>query len=369
MASKKRKELIKMKKLTAIFALLASLSGNALADGIRIAPFSIAAGTTQDVEIVMEDEAGVYVSAQFNLYLPEGVELAYDDESGTYAYSTDHAKSAFVGVSKRTDKQGAEYYQFYLEDRMMNPLGAGTIFTVTLKATDMVATGEQTAYIRTISLVDEMGGGEDIAEQTYSVTTEIPVSVTSLGYASFSWPRTLDFADSGAQAFIVTEKGTGSVRLEEVQTVPAGTGVLVKADAGTYYPQTTDDEATGDDVSRNLLTGTATGSYTVADADNVYVLSNLSGGEAGLYVADAGVTIAQYKAYLALADGTGAKDGLVFDFTQTGLKKIDNGQLIIDNSPVYNLNGQRVEGSKFNVQSSKLPKGVYIVNGKKVVLR
>lgn len=358
-----------MKRLTAIFTLLTALAGSALADGISIAPFSIAAGTTQDVDIVMEDEAGVYVSAQFNLYLPEGIELAYDDATGSYAYTSEHATSAFVGVSKRTDSSGNDYYQFYLEDRMMYPLGAGTIFTVTLSATDMVATGEQTAYIRTISLVDEMGGGEDIAEQTYSVTTEIPVSVSSLGYASFSWPRTLDFTESGAQAFVVTRKGEGSVTLEEVQTVPAGTGIIVKADEGTYYPQTTDDEAAADDVSSNLLTGTASGSYTV-DADNVFVLSNLSNGEAGFYVADPGVTVAKYKAYLKLADAGDAKDGgYAFDFTPTGLRTMDNGQWTMDNSAIYNLNGQRMDGTKSNVQKSELPRGIYIVNGKKVVLK
>ena len=52
-----------------------------------------------------------------------------------------------------------------------------------------------------------------------------------------------------------------------------------------------------------------------------------------------------------------------------GIEAIDNGQLTIDNSPVYNLNGQRVESSKFNVQNSKLPKGVYIQNGKKVLVK
>ena len=52
-----------------------------------------------------------------------------------------------------------------------------------------------------------------------------------------------------------------------------------------------------------------------------------------------------------------------------GIEAIDNGQLTIDNSPVYNLNGQRVESSMLKVQNSKLPKGVYIQNGKKVLVK
>ena len=44
----------------------------------------------------------------------------------------------------------------------------------------------------------------------------------------------------------------------------------------------------------------------------------------------------------------------------TGINSIDNGQLTIDNS-VYDLQGRRVNG---NAQ-----KGVYIVNGKKVITK
>ena len=43
-----------------------------------------------------------------------------------------------------------------------------------------------------------------------------------------------------------------------------------------------------------------------------------------------------------------------------GIGIIDNGQLTIDNSPIYNLNGQRVES---------LQKGINIVNGKKVLVQ
>jgi hypothetical protein len=52
-----------------------------------------------------------------------------------------------------------------------------------------------------------------------------------------------------------------------------------------------------------------------------------------------------------------------------GIEDIKNERLKMNNSPVYNLNGQRVESSMFKVQNSKLPKGVYIQNGKKVLVK
>jgi len=45
---------------------------------------------------------------------------------------------------------------------------------------------------------------------------------------------------------------------------------------------------------------------------------------------------------------------------ETGINSIDNGQLTIDNAKIYNLAGQRV---------SKAQKGLYIVNGKKVIIK
>ena len=357
-------------RLIVILCVLMALALKASADdGLRIEPFEIAANETKEVNIILDDAEEVYCGLQFDLYLPQGVEIAWDEEYEEYmCYATSRKleRSHTVQI-ERKEESGQVSYRFLITDMSLRTIGSGEIYTLTLTASDMVSTGVQEASFKNVVLSDADQQGPEIETAPFEVTCMVPVSVTSLGYASFSWPRTLDFSETGAKAFIVTEKGSGSVRLEEVQTVPAGAGIIVKADEGIYYPQTTDDEA--DDVSRNLLTGTASGSYTV-DAENVFVLSNLSNGEAGFYVAEAGVTVAQYKAYLMLADAGDAKDGgFVFDFTPTGLKTIDNGQLIIDNSPIYNLNGQRVEGSKLNVQSSKLPKGVYVVNGKKVVLR
>lgn len=359
-------------RLTILISMLVAVVMKVTADdGLRIEPFEISANEMKEVGIILDDANEVYCALEFELCLPQGVEIAYDEDLEEYMCepaTTKLGKTHSV-LLERKEADGGVFYRFLITDMKNRTIGSGEIYMLTIVANDMVSTGIQQAAFKNVVLSDANQQGPEIVEVPFEVTCKVPVNVTSLGYASFSWPRTLDFTESGAQAFVVTRKGEGSVTLEEVQTVPAGTGIIVKAEGGTYYPQTIDDEAAADDVSSNLLTGTASGSYTV-DADNVFVLSNLSNGEAGFYVADPGVTVAKYKAYLKLADAGDAKDGgYAFDFTPTGLRTIDNGQLIIDNLPVYNLNGQRVEISKLNVQSSKLPKGVYIVNGKKVVLK
>ena len=62
----------------------------------------------------------------------------------------------------------------------------------------------------------------------------------------------------------------------------------------------------------------------------------------------------------SVVDGAGVRE-LTFDFggETNGIRSIENGKLTIDNS-VYNLNGQKVE---------KPSKGMYIMNGKKVIFK
>ena len=54
---------------------------------------------------------------------------------------------------------------------------------------------------------------------------------------------------------------------------------------------------------------------------------------------------------------------------ENGIEAIDNGQLTIDNSPMYNLNGQRVISSPSGRPGGVPTKGVFIRNGKKVLVK
>ena len=69
------------------------------------------------------------------------------------------------------------------------------------------------------------------------------------------------------------------------------------------------------------------------------------------------------KAWLEVPtdDSTAPVLTLVLD-NATGLKAIDNGQLTIDNGDWYDLNGRKLQ----NIPTKK---GVYIMNGKKVVVK
>ena len=187
----------------------------------------------------------------------------------------------------------------------------------------------------------------------FGAPAPVAVTVSDLGYATFSWPHDLDFTNSGVQAFIATDV-TDMVMLQEVKTVPAGTGVVLKGAAGTYYPETID-HAT-DNVTGNRLIGTATAPYTV-QGNNTYVLSKYSDGTPGFRLAAEGLEIPQYKAYITLDNGQARP---FFAFANGTVTGIDTMTVATVDKEVYDLSGRRVQ---------KPARGLYIKDGKKVVIK
>ena len=70
-------------------------------------------------------------------------------------------------------------------------------------------------------------------------------------------------------------------------------------------------------------------------------------------------TLAAHKAFLAIPKTSAAPSFIGFDTTGIDATLNDNGQMINDNV-IYDLSGRRVENPT---------KGLYIINGKKVVIK
>ena len=204
----------------------------------------------------------------------------------------------------------------------------------------------------------------------YKVTPlQMLTKVSSLGYATFSWPFALDFSYTDAEAYIIRDFNGGSVKMERVWRVPANTGLILNGREGEFKLHALEDEEYTDDVSGNLLIGTAYGDYKV-DQDNVFVLSNLKG--PGLYRAGKGVTVRQFKAYMVL-DGevANSKEAFAFDFTTDGIEQMESSNLSsTGGEAVYDLTGRQVcDSGQLSIVNYQLPKGIYVIGGKKYVVR
>ena len=230
----------------------------------------------------------------------------------------------------------------------------------TLKSTGVFAIADPSGET-TITL---SGGGSSV----YPVYVNFNPAVTASfaagkEYITFASSYALDCTTANLPAGLKAYKATGasasSVTIEEVNsTVNAGTGLLLQRTGDTSAAGNFDIPvvASGTNISAtNKLVGVTAAAGAAIGGDGVYDYVLKDG---KFYHASAG-TLAQGKAYLHL-DAEPAAPVLTIDFSgTTGINAV-NGSEIKANGEYYNLNGQRVANPT---------KGLYIVNGKKVVLK
>ena len=176
----------------------------------------------------------------------------------------------------------------------------------------------------------------------------VEATVGEAGYATFCSSWALELPEN-VTAYIVSAVSESNVTLTEVTAIPANTPVILKAEANSYELPIIED---ADAVEGNMLL--ASDGTVQGDGASIFALGNK--GEVGFYLVANGVTVPAGKAYLVVT--AAVRDFLAFANGEAdGINAVDNGQFAVGNV-VYDLSGRRVE---------KAVKGIYIVNGKKVV--
>ena len=185
----------------------------------------------------------------------------------------------------------------------------------------------------------------------------IATTITSAGWATLYTPYALDFSSLSEDLTAYTATCSEStVTLTKVNNVPASTGVVLKGAANTYnIPVIASSE-----TAKGHLLGSAT-EATAYDAYTGYTLYMLKMvGENAQFVPMKSGSLAAGKAYLKIASGNSSLArslNVVFADEATGIQTVQSEGVAVDG--YYNLSGQRV---------SQPTKGLYIVNGKKVLV-
>ena len=253
-----------------------------------------------------------------------------------------------------------------------------TCGTISLSYTDNTKITQQSSAF-TSSDIDEgyiklVAGGEIefnkieiiLTSGTYSAsTTTQTIQIASSGLSSFSSKtKGFDFAkavkyldtDDDLEAYKASAADASSVTLDAIDEAAADAGVVLKGTGSAFYAIPIKDDAAT--VTGNKLLATD-GTSTVENA------AVLSGGE--FHPLNSGV-IAAGKAYLPYANITGGNPfgggggahalEIVFGNETTAIKAVEAKK--VENGVFYNLAGQQV------AQPSK---GLYIVNGRKVIVK
>lgn len=170
--------------------------------------------------------------------------------------------------------------------------------------------------------------------------TEIPVHITSAGYATLNLPFAVTIA-SGVKAYTATD-GDTEISLTEVEggAIPANTPVILVANEGNYT-FAIDYDNTASAIS-SALNGTLVPTAVAADA-TAYILKNGTSG-IGMYkiTSDTDRTIGANKAYMGSTTASSEAAMKAFNFgTVEGINHIGINTEA-ENAAYYDLNGRRV---------------------------
>ena len=321
---------------------------------------------TSAIRVLTYVKADKYVNVKFNA----------DDENKTSYYGNGELGNESATYSEYST--AVAEFGFQTEPSVMsgkitwkNKAVAGA--TVTLTSGDVIYTGESNdegaysinviqndkKYHLTVAAPGYIDYAEkDSVEFSGNVAKDIALEVEPValtvgedGNALFSATRAIDFSlTPEVEAYVVTAVNGNYTELAPVTAVPAGTGVLVKANAGNYSLNAVPE---AEAVAKNLLVATAE-EYTVAASDvkKVWTLGTDTKKNVPCFVSVEGTVVPAGSAYLAAE----AEVPYIYLDKASGISGINAAAGLDTKAPMYNLAGQKVNASY---------KGIIIQNGKK----
>ena len=195
------------------------------------------------------------------------------------------------------------------------------------------------------------------------VTREKSYTLGNNGYTSVCLPYVYEVPE-GCTAFIVSEVASPSVKLMPIaqagECVPCGTPVIIKGTAKATITLTAlnQNEVEAKYLTplykENLLTGTYPGK-TLAANEGYYIKTS----GANIYRATSNVSLPAFSCYLLTDE---RRTYYKLEELPVGIEASKTSSEESANKAIYNISGQQVTGKK-------MPRGIYIQNGKKVAVK
>ena len=279
----------------------------------------------------------------------------YDQYESMYVLVQNAIVSSALSSRNATISQDSEEYAVYDKNNGLSATALSTANAI------VKLYGFPGKFNTTLQLY--VFNGVDVEETGYNLV------VSSAGYATYFNSTEAFTMPAGATGYVWNAGNIADV-YAPAQVVPANEPLVIKAAAGNYPLWfTTSTKTSWKNDSMNDLEGTDFETdLTDDDAYYFYGLSlNASHDPAsvGFYWMNptgAAFTNGAHKAYLKLDKntfvGSQAVNGFPFNGTTTGIEQIEAGADA--KNAIYDLSGRRV---------NKAAKGIYILNGKKVLVK
>ena len=314
-------------------------------------------GTVENVVFYTEGEDVAGATVGNNAARASKGKMGYTANSETYLSATTLAPGKYqIYMRTQNGNNDARAYNF--------KVGENIVFTGSFaNGTNTDANSDEfTVYENSTLSFASAGSSASGIDYFYVVKTGEPTvskTISAAGWATYCSPYALDFTGeiTNLTNVYIVDGVTSGTTLNLVsmkgKTIPANTGILIEGTACVCVIPVVASSST--DVSANDLVGTI--AEATLDAEQGYVL--MGSPAVGFYKNNKDFTLGANTAYLPV-DFAGARS---FDFFNleaetTGINAVENAKQSMEG--IYNLAGQRV---------AQPTRGLYIVNGKKIVVK
>ena len=328
--------------------------------------------TASTLTVYEHDDNADYTAFSMALIVPKGVQIQQVKNGRRWVNNinlTERADETHSITANMLDgdsilifADSSENLDFYNTDLNDDPLDA--IFTIGLIADPTMINGDYEIRISICKFVLGNSKASQPQSPVKAIMTitggqdglTVPLNISSAGISTLVLPFDADLPD-GLSAWTCTSVSGNSIETEQQTRLEAGIPVVVTGAPGNYefrgVPTITETECTA---------GLLTGVFTDKQITSGYVLQMLNGKAAFYQVnPERPITVPAYKCYMSTPSEVHGFN-LYFD------EATDIGAMIMEDESefVYDLQGRRLR----TVISSdgKLPKGVYIRDGKKELI-
>ena len=323
----------------------------------------------EEVTSIGENAFG-YCTSLTSINIPEGV-----TSIGNYAFAGCNSLTSIEiseGVTSIGDYAFAECFNLA---SITSLIPADKLFVPGIQVFYGVDNENCTLYVPAgaVDTYAATDGWKDFANIVETSPAGYTLNVSSAGYATMFLDYAVEIPE-GIEAYTANRIEGEYLKMQLVDgIIPANTGVIIRADEGTYFFAESD--ATPEAVANNLLAGTVDDTYIApAEGSIAYVLSQV-GGVVGMYRAKLNSEgkfknnanrVYMLLHTMALGDDIldtnvpGAQLGTGYRFDFSGTTDIESIAIEQGEAVYYDLSGRRVENPT---------RGIYILGGKKVFVK
>jgi len=357
-----------------LFALWLALTGvQAQAEGLRVwvndAVMTADGSTVTYLTVCQTDPTdNQYVGFQMQMRVPEGIHIAQRKQGRVYVNDATLNEQRFEGLGhalsvnmpeatliKLSCMDATNNAPFYPDDAEGNTVEE--LFTIGLTADATMTNGTYTVTLSGVDFIHSDGSSNSPeSEVSFRLTvtggqepvvTSITYTLPEAGIGTVILPYAAALPE-GVSAYRCTGVEGTSVVLEAQSEIAANTPLLLMGTPSTYTFT-----GTSEAVENSYTSGVMTGVLQAEEITSGYVLQQQEG-VTGFYRVGSSITVPANRCYLNVDSNVKM---LSLKFIEDGVETVKKA---LEDGEAFDLGGRRV---------TRTQKGVYIRNGKKVVIK